>query len=198
MKVFTVTTEHPEWEALTRECVLRVKSYSGLDVKVFKAKDQWDAHVLKLSLPLEYDCPVWFIDSDWWALRPFEFPEIPEFGICAPRCLSGKNRYITTCADTEKIFGTTIIGMDMSSWKMKHVFRQAQALQNSLFWNGKPIMDEFFLNLSALKNETPISYTEGPWIWNAQDPPPEAVGVHSGGFWPKLEWLKKAVEKGVD
>lgn len=198
MKIFTVTTAHPEWESLTRECVLRMKSYTGLDVQVYTAKDQWDAHVQKLAIPLLYNDPVWFVDSDWWALKPFELPEIPSGGFAAPYCRSGHDRYKTTCADIEKIFGTTIIGMDMGSWKVRHCFRKAQALQNSFYWDGKPKMDEFFLNIAVLQSDVPVKHLDGSWIWNGHNPPPEAIAVHAGGFWPKLEWLKKAVEKCID
>jgi hypothetical protein len=197
MKVFTVTTDHPEWESLTRECVLRVKSYSGHDVQVFEAKNQWDAHVLKLTAPLIFEDFVWFVDSDWWPVKPFEFPQIPESGFCAPRCMNGKERYITTCADTDNIFGTTIIGMDMVSYKVRHCFRKALSLQSSFFWDDKPRMDEFFLNVAVLAEGLPVTYLTGEWIWNAPVVP-EAIGVHAGGMWPKLNWLKAAVEKSID
>jgi hypothetical protein len=193
MKVFTVTTQHHEWEALTRECVLRVKSYSGLDVEVVTAKDQWDAHVLKVAVPLLYDDFTWFVDSDWWPVKPFEFPEIPEGGFCAVRCTSGKDRYKTTCADTSQIFATTVIGMDMGSWKVKKAFRQAQSLQNLYFWDRKPRMDEFFLNVAVLRDQLPVTYLEGEWLRNAPKMP-ETIAVHAGGMWPKLDWLKEAVQ----
>lgn len=190
MKIFTVTTDHPEWHSLTRECVLRVKAYSGQDIKVFEAKDQWDAHVLKLTVPLHYEDPVWFVDSDWWPVKPFEFPEITEEGITAPYCRSGHDRYITTCADTSKVFGTTILGADMGSWKVKQAFRNARAMQSAAYWNGKPKMDEFFLNVAVLSHDMPITYLGGEWVWNGKVSP-EAIAVHAGAMWPKLDWLKE-------
>lgn len=197
MKVFTITTDHPEWESLTRECVLRAKSYSGLDVDVVTAKDQWDAHVLKLTVPLRYQEPVWFLDSDWWAVKPFKFPEVPECGICAPRCQTGVERYITTCADISKVFGTTIIGMDMADPQVRLCFTDALALQSALYWNGRPKMDEFFLNIAVLKSGLPVTLLNGQWVWNGPKSS-EAIAVHAGGMWPKLEWLKAAVDKSFD
>jgi hypothetical protein len=193
MKVFTVTTQHPEWEALTRECVLRVKSYSGLDVEVVVAKDQWDAHVKKLTAPLLYEDYVWFVYSDWWPVKPFEFPEIPRGGFAAVTCKGGEGRYITTCADLNQIFSTTVIGMDMVSWKTRTAFRKAQALQSAFFWDGHPRMDEFFLNVAVLRENLPVSRLPGEWVWNGPKGP-ESIGVHAGGIWPKLEALKEWVQ----
>lgn len=190
MKVFTVTTKHPEWESLTAECVRRVKEFSGHEVQVIQAKDQWDAHVLKLTVPLRHDCFLWFVDSDWWPVQPFEFPKIPEGGFSAIRCTTGLKRYVTTCADTEKVFATTILGADMNSWKVKHCFRHAQAMQSTAFWDGKPRMDEFFLNVAVLAQDMPISYMGGQWAWNGKRSP-EAIAVHAGAMWPKLDWLNQ-------
>lgn len=190
MKVFTITTKHPEWEALTEECVRRVKEFSGHEVEVVQAKDQWDAHVLKLTIPLRHNCFLWFVDSDWWPVKPFEFPKIPEGGFSAIQCTTGLDRYITTCADTSKVFATTILGMDMVSWKARHCFRHAKAKQTSSFWDGKPRMDEFFLNLAVLPQNLPVDYMSGNWAWNGPVTP-EAIAVHAGGIWPKVETLKR-------
>lgn len=190
MKVFTVTTQHPEWEALTRECVLRVKTFTGLDVEVFTAKDQYDAHVLKLTAPLEFEDFTWFVDSDWWPVRSFEFPEIPAGGITGVPCLTGLDRYNTTCADTSKVFASTILGMDMASSRVKAAFRLALVLQSHLYWNGKPKMDEFFLNVAAMKSGLPIEHLSTDWLHNCARRP-GTIAVHAGGIWPKLETLKE-------
>lgn len=193
MNLFTITTKHPEWDELTAECVDRVKRYSGHDLEVVQAKDQWDAHVLKLTHPLKYAGHVWFVDSDWWPVKEFIFPEILEGGITAPYCRSGHERYITTCADTKKVFGTTIIGMDLTGWKLRHCLRSARAMQAASFWDGKPRMDEFFLNLAVLsQGEVPVRLLDGEWIYNGKRSP-EAIAVHAGARWPKLEWLRDAV-----
>jgi hypothetical protein len=190
MKIFTVTTMQPEWEALTRECVLRVKSYTGMDVEVFTAKDQFDAHVLKLAAPLEFEDFTWFVDSDWWPVRTFEFPEIPTGGIIGVHCTTGHDRYKTTCADLSKVFASTIMGMDMASSKVKHAFRMALSLQSQFYWNGHPKMDEFFLNIAVMKSGLPIEHLDPNWLHNCACRE-DTIAVHAGGIWPKLEKLKE-------
>lgn len=190
MKVFTVTTQHPEWEALTRECALRVGQFSGQKMEIYTAKDQYDAHVLKLTAPMEFEDFTWFVDSDWWPVKPFEFPEIPEGGILAVPCRSGLDRYKTTCADTSQVFASTIMGMDMASSKVKSAFRLALVLQSHCYWNGKPKMDEFFLNVASMKMGIPIRHLSTDWLHNCQRRE-NTIGVHAGGIWPKLDTLKE-------
>jgi hypothetical protein len=193
VKIFTVTTDHPEWKALTAECCRRVEQFSGHTVEVFTAKDQFDSHVLKLSAPLEFEDFTWFVDSDWWPVRPFEFPDVPEGGLTAVPCLTGLDRYQTTCADTSKVFASTILGMDMSSSKVKHAFRLALSLQSQFYWNGRPKMDEFFLNVASMRSGLPIAHVSPEWLHNCARRE-DTIAVHAGGIWPKLEALKEWVQ----
>lgn len=190
MRIFTVATKHHEWESLSRECVLRLKSYAGVEsVEIIWAKDQFDSHIQKLLHPLASHEHVWFFDADWWMMKPSELPEIPNGGIVATYCRTGHERYCNSLVDIERIFGTTLWGADMSSLSVRAAFIKALHLQSEFYWNGKPKADESFLNIACQNLAVPVTFIGSEW--NHCGPPiGSTIGLHAGGRWPKLDWMK--------
>lgn len=193
MKAFTITTRHEEWNQLTRECVLRLRAYAGMDTEPITADNEFDSHVQKLTVPLASHEPTWFFDSDWWMVKEATLPPIPSGGIVATYCRSGHERYCNTCVDISQVFGTTIYGADLSSVNVRQAFLNALKLQSEFYWNGRPKADESFLNIACQRLNVPIAFMPPEWNWCdiAQD---NTIAVHAGAMWPKLEWLKARVQ----
>lgn len=197
MNAFTVTTAHEEWTALTEECVMRLRRHAKVSALVITAQDEFDAHVQKLTVPLSCHAPMWFFDSDWWMMRDAELPEIPKDGIIGTYCRSGHERYCNSCVDLNIVFGSTIFGADMSNRRVRLAFCNALHLQSEFFWNGKPKADESFLNIAAQQLGIPVKFMDAEWNHCAA-PESDTIGLHGGGIWPKLEWMRnhcKHVEK---
>lgn len=190
MKAFTVTTSHPEWTALTEECVRRLQEFAGITSEVVVARDQYHSHVLKLTHPLTYTEPVWFFDSDWWLIRQATLPAIPAGGIAAVHCRSGYDRYRVTSLTPGEIFGTTLWGADMSHPTVRSTFKQARHLQDTLFSNGKPSMDEFFLNVASVQAALPRHIMGYEWN-HCASPQEDTLAIHAASMWPKLPWLRE-------
>lgn len=190
MKAFTVTTRHPEWQELTRECVRRLRHYAGITCEVITARDQYDSHVIKLTHPLSCREPLWFFDSDWWLIHPASLPPIPTGGITAVHCRSGFERYQTTSLTPQQIFGTTLYGADMSSPAVRSVFQHARTLQQTHFSNDRPRMDECFLNIAAHHAGLPLTLIGYEWN-HCSHPQPDTLALHAASMWPKLPWLRE-------
>lgn len=194
MNAFTVTTNHPEWNALGRECCLRLQAYAGITPTVIEAKDQFDSHVVKLTHPLVHEGPVWFFDADWWMLREAALPEIPSGTIVATYCRTGHERYLNSAVDLTKVFGTTLYGADMSCPRIRSAFDKALHLQGESYWNGKPRADESFLNIAVQQAEIPVTMMGAEWN-HCGAAMPNTIGLHAGGRWPKLDWMREALPK---
>ncbi len=190
MKAFTVTTDFEEWTALTKECVERLERFAAVTPTIITAQDQFDAHVQKLLTPLTSHEETWFFDSDWWMMQQAELPPIPKGGIAAVYCRTGHERYCNTGIDLKGIFGTTLFGADLGDKRIRQAFTKALHLQSEAYWNGKPKADESFLNIAVQQLGIPVTFM--PFTWNhCAAPETDTIGLHAGGMWPKLEWMRK-------
>lgn len=195
MKAFTITTKHPEWEELTRECVARAKRHLGVDLEVLDAKDQYDSHLQKLLHPLRHHDEVWFFDSDWWALQDAKLLPVPIGGMRAVYCRTAHERYCNTCVDLKKVFGTTLYAADMRSPQVRSAFMHAVHLQHEAYWNGKPKADESFLNIACQQRDVHVAMMGFEWNHCAK-PDASTIGLHAGGMWPKLAWMREMLGGG--
>lgn len=190
MNAFTITTDHQEWDALSSECARRLAAYGDTKLRIITARDEFDSHLQKLLVPLLRTEPIWFFDSDWWMLKEAALPEIPRGHIIATHCRSGHERYCNSAADLARVFGTTLYGADAKDDKVRAAFTKAIHLQSEFYWNGKPKADESFLNIACQQLGVPVIVMEPRWN-HCATPDADTIGLHAGGRWPKLDWMRE-------
>lgn len=192
-EAFTLYTS--DIEEMATEASRRFTEHTGIP-SVLKQTTKEKVHVDKLRVLLDYKGPVWFFDADLWFLQKVDLPELYEskFLVSTPSIAeSVRMRCKEDGIDYSKAFCTCLFGLNMGVGDNRSMISRAMDMQFHACPNGKPGVDERFLNRAAqsmgfdfalLRNINHTSLGMGD----------DTCAAHAARKKNKLEWLRIAAE----
>lgn len=195
-----VTIISPSYEAVGREAVLRMKKFSGLNVKVVECSDE-EGFETKLNLDLIMGKKKFlFFDSDYWLLRALPMDSwdgsawlaVNDPGVFAPYAFP-----FSDCKregmERAQYWNSGFFCCDTRRPEHRAVFQEARALRKQVMCGtaNKPddFGDQYYLNMACQKLATPVIML--PFVFNFYRHmisggcypfiPAEVIGLHAAG-----------------
>lgn len=193
MTAFTIATS--DIREMADEAARRFTAFAGIPASVIEvSKDK--AHAEKLRLLLSFQGPVWFFDADLWFLQPVTLPPLHDtkFLVSTPSIAdSVRHRCIEDGIEYSKAFCSCLLGIHMGNPDNRAMIERAIDMQAHACPNGKPGVDERFINRAAQNagfdfallrniNHTSLGMSE------------DTCAAHAARKKNKMAWLRAAVE----
>lgn len=195
-EMIAVTVVTPSYKHLEKECVRRIKKFTGLPVKVIRCSDK---HGFMAKLELDKKCGsrrILFVDVDYYFLRPFN--PLPWDSKCwfAVHDSAAFNPYAFPHKDCvqqgmnkAQYFNSGMFVCDLRLKEHRNVFVEARRLKKLKRLNPVDVTDQFYLNkaVQGLRTNLSLLPTKFNFYLKAaswgQLPyiPRDIVGIHAAG-----------------
>ena len=194
--MIAVTVVTPSYRHLEKECVRRIKKFTGLPVKVIRCADK-NGFMAKLNL--DKHCGrrrILFVDVDFWWLRecnvrawcPNTWMAVHDSAVFNPHAFPH-----TDCAkfgmDKMRYFNSGMFTVNFSLPDHRKVFQLARQLKQKKRIKPVDKTDQFYLNLAAQRLNVAMSlvptkfnlYLKAAQWGQLQFIPRDIIGLHAAG-----------------
>lgn len=189
------------WPRIAQEAADRVSRFCNPSSVILRGFPREKVIRARFTELLQFDCPVWMMDSDLWFIRPCRLPVITGDIVVgglnehAPldQIMGGKFEGLDF--KVRDSFNLSLVSLDMGSQVMRECVQNAIAYLDDFFGEKAPTHAEVFLNRAARDMGIMVARMSNYLNWCGNtNISPKAVALHAAEQKNKLQWLLKGVE----